>query len=847
MVKNIEIVFREKKSISVGGKRCGAVMIEGSKDNRAETDKAALVVECSENVGSGHSLVTVRYANGGFTFKPVEVLPGQPMYYAEEGVIVRAKGDRYDFRNISEALVRDEKGKQADYAEALRNTGGVQSCPTVLGVPRDIRMFELGFRKNPIEEKQHMDLYDYIVPHNNWYKANAPELGIEGITYRYLTGRGIGCKTNIKRRLSDGCLPVLTATVTDDDMEYRLTAFATLYEKDLSDSKGTPYLLADRYSAAAVFSPEQEAVIEKLSFQTKAPVLMVRVEAVNRASTPRLAFVRLPHINTGVMAECETVEGQVYDGKNGFGKVKDRVYLAAKLNGRVCSARETAVLVGAKKKCVYHWILFHTPVAESEAKLYDPSDFEKILKREKAFYRKRLDGIAQISVPEKRMNELWKASYLQMSQNCFGAEGEEVLAPAVGVYCAIASESENVVSALLSYGDFDYAKRCASYFFKKQRADGFIQNMKNYMPETGGALYLAGGVWRHTRDFIWLKSISEGVRKACEYLFAWIDRNSVDDGKNGYGMIDGQVADPVDNYRLYMLNAMAYGGLKRAAEMLSALGDGLAEETALRAKTLKERILSALKENLITAPLSPMKDGTFLPLLPPWAEADGAACLHLEGEIVTTHGTAALKDSLLSVPHLIRYGIVDPNSTLADIIVKSQKDVLLQKGAGFSQPYYNVIPFADLRRGNADDYVREFYYSLASLSDRETYSFWEHLFLATPHKTSEQGAFQARLRQMLAYEAEEENMLVVLRGVPDCWKNAKDNRIKVTNFSTMFGKLSLEYRNPSENQYELTIDFQAFDKDTRLRVYLPIRTGEKATEEFLDLNSGCHEIRWKTN
>ena len=64
--------------------------------------------------------------------------------------------------------------------------------------------------------------------------------------------------------------------------------------------------------------------------------------------------------------------------------------------------------------------------------------------------------------------------------------------------------------------------------------------------------------------------LEEGIMPILNYnLIQWRKKNKIESLKgSGYGMLDGRVADPVDNYRQFMLNGYAYLGLIRASEML---------------------------------------------------------------------------------------------------------------------------------------------------------------------------------------------------------------------------------------------------------------------------------------
>ena len=109
--------------------------------------------------------------------------------------------------------------------------------------------------------------------------------------------------------------------------------------------------------------------------------------------------------------------------------------------------------------------------------------------------------------------------------------------------------------------------------------------------------------------------------------------------------------------------------------------------------------------------------------------------------------------------------------------------------AGFSQPYYCRHDWLHLKRGEVAAYLRTYYTQLAALQDRETYTFWEHYYGVSQHKTHEEGWFLMQTRWMLYME--EGSTLHLLPGIPRAWLE-DGKRIAVKNAPTCFGPLSYE-------------------------------------------------------
>lgn len=66
--------------------------------------------------------------------------------------------------------------------------------------------------------------------------------------------------------------------------------------------------------------------------------------------------------------------------------------------------------------------------------------------------------------------------------------------------------------------------------------------------------------------------------------------------------------------------------------------------------------------------------------------------LHLDGEICVTHASHVLKDSLLSLPFLVYYGVYDLKSRESNDIIDYITDSYLDYNTAYSQPITASCP-----------------------------------------------------------------------------------------------------------------------------------------------------------
>jgi hypothetical protein len=165
----------------------------------------------------------------------------------------------------------------------------------------------------------------------------------------------------------------------------------------------------------------------------------------------------------------------------------------------------------------------------------------------------------------------------------------------------------------------------------------------------------------------------------------------------------------------------------------------------------------------------------------------GFAAQMVDGTPCYTHGSFASRDSLIGPLYLILQEVLEASEPMASDMLHGHQELFTLRNAAFSQPYYTRHDYAHLRRGEVKAFLKTFYNQVAALADRETYTFWEHYFHASPHKTHEEAWFLMQLRWMLYLE--ESDTLRLLGGIPRAWL-ADGQRVQVQDMASYFGAVS---------------------------------------------------------
>jgi hypothetical protein len=229
----------------------------------------------------------------------------------------------------------------------------------------------------------------------------------------------------------------------------------------------------------------------------------------------------------------------------------------------------------------------------------------------------------------------------------------------------------------------------------------------------------------------------------------------------------------------------------------------------------------------------PLGDGTWAPSLGSWAEGTGPEALLTNTETVYSHATFMVRDGLLGPLYLVFQEVFEPDEQAADFLLSVTSDLLTQRNTGFSQPFYYRLDWVQLMQGKTRGFLKTYYNGLASLADRDTYTFHEHYFYVQPHKVHEEAWFLMQTRWMLWMERAETGGLDLLPGIPRAWME-DGKAIELEKVASYFGPLQVQVSSHVVEGYiQATIQVdqgqaEASTAPRTIRVRLPHPEGKKA-------------------
>jgi hypothetical protein len=756
---------------------------------------------------------------GSFSFVPVYIprngcisIPDMDVSLADDPARLNGNAQAASSCGAPEVMGRGDspRGREIGWEAWVKRTAQPAPVPTVLGLSRDQRLFVVDVSLEGSVKASH----DLTVP------TLLFDLGMAG------TAEGVA-----SRSLEDGYMPILLACQRVGEVEIERTFFVSYADRPLTAQTlaGTPFKVAHLSDGGCTFPPgEKERLAEESrGFEPVGEVvLFLRTRLTNRSDIPQLAAQRLPRAHQynksksrlSKTTEWESLRHSVPRlDEGGVLWEKEAPLSMHFVNGAPAAAVQPCVLLEPGESLTIDSLLSHAVGGLSEGAREAGIPWEAKLAEAKLFWQEKPGAAAAVSLPEKRLENFWRAGLAHLELITLGEEKGGPLLPKVGVYPPIGSESIPVVEFYDSVGLHETAGRSLDSFFELQHPDGRINLFTHYDVETGGALLLAGRHFSYTRDLAWVRERVARFKRAGDYLLR--QRRLENPEAPWHGLVAGTCADPEGATTAFMLNAYNAAGLRALADMLEATGDAEAACYRQAAEEYVARLRKALARSFAEGPVLPTAPGRWVPSCAPWVEGIGLQVMGLGGEACFTHRTYHAYDALLGPLYAVFAGVVGWEERGAQWLLEVMHSQLKRASLAESQPYYSRHPEVHLLRGEREAFLNAFYSGLASLADRETFTFWEHYHQVSIHKTHEEGWALMQLRRMLWLEAGRE--LRLLPGVPEEWTDP-GKVIEVKRAGSYFGPFSFRVERSSDGK-QIELDWApGFQREPAVvRVHLP--------------------------
>ncbi|MEM2930573.1 MAG: hypothetical protein QW797_06935, partial [Thermoproteota archaeon] len=603
-----------------------------------------------------------------------------------------------------------------------------------------------------------------------------------------------------ERKLEEEISPIIYTKWVEDGIVYEQKAFATLLLKNLLDDlKGEEMIDGD--------DPVVCMVEVKLSSQS----LARKTVSLKLSSTCKAYWRDVEGTEENLVCENGAVYA-TYMEKPPSRRL--RYFLDVNGRGEINSLNGVLTYTVSLDPGESHTIYFKIPsitlLEDFELEKLGKLDFkvEKIKVAE--YWNNLLNRGMQIDIPEKWLNNFYKAylSHVHLTDDKEPDSQRYMCRVSSFDYGVFANESSMVISELDRRGLHDEAERRLEVFTRYQgtavmagkysTAKGVFYGAGGYEcgdygQHHGWALWAFAEHYRHTRDREWLRRVAPSLIEACNWIIEErkATMKTVDGGKRviEYGFLPpGSLEDVKEFWHWFATNAHAYRGLRSIAEVLSEINHTEADRLKEEAEAYRKDLFTGIMEAMIRSPVVKLRDETWIPHFPSRPTRRG-------------RDAGWIRETLEGAMHLIICGLIDPNSKMAEWILRDYEDnryisdkygytvpdldrYWFSRGGFSMQPnlYGFQIPY--LMRRDVKRFLRAFLNSFAVAFYPDVYMLTEHPLptmadWAGDHfKTSDESISCYCLRLMLIYE--EGDSLILMPAVPCGWfENGK--RIAVRN------------------------------------------------------------------
>jgi hypothetical protein len=707
------------------------------------------------------TIVTVRAEKETFSFAASDLIKHGHIFIPDLGVIVRKAGDNTTYRSAEEMW---QKNKNKNIYTRVSSVAE----QTLTQVWKDI------------PTKGH-----------HYYEGNS-------IRYRF----GLSGARLTERHTIDGCLPMIVGEWERDGVRYRQSAFVVPFDGVPKDGEriyaDDTLVLMMRFEIRRIDNVDREAKLDMEVVARTPELLTVDNGLVFAAGTePK----RLRMLVTS--ADAPGHYSLAADGK----KVAYRATLTA----------------DNPKRTVDIAIPYITLTKQNEWTKLRSARFDEAFEAVREYWNKRIQAGAHIVTPEPMINDFYKAHASHLLINTereVGTSDRYMVKVGTFHYGVFSNESCMMISDLDRRGYHKRAEQALESWLHYQGTVGLPGNFSTAEGQFYGARgYEAGGYNQHhgfvlwclgehywySRDADWLKRVAPKIVKGCEWIIGE-RQHTITAHKSPIraihrGLLPAGCLEDIKDWRFWLsTNVYSWWGMQNAAAALDSAGLPEGKRLLKEAAAYRKDILNAFTEAMRRSPVVRLRDGSWIPHIPP--------DVHRRGR---TFGW--ITETLEGAIHMIRCGIIEPWDRKSTWIIKDFEDNLyISKQYGYNitgdefERYWfnrggismqanllcNPIPY--LLRDEPGHFLRAYFNAFAVSYFPDTRMMTEHAlpnigdWRGDHYKSSDEANSTYWLRMMFVQERGDE--LWVGAAVPRYWL-ADGKQCGIAKARTYFGPMSV--------------------------------------------------------
>jgi hypothetical protein len=635
------------------------------------------------------------------------------------------------------------------------------------------------------------------------------------IRYRF----GLSGAELIDRHIVDGCLPIIVTKWQRDGVQYRQTALVVPFDGVPGDGQriyaDDTLILMLRFEISRLDDARRQAKLD-LEVVARRPEQLVAENGLIFAAGAEPQRLRMLVTSPDDKASF-SLDSQAE-------KVAYRARLTTDAPNRTLDVAIPYITLTQ---------------SEQFAKLRTLK-FDEAFEAVRRYWRKRVQDGTQIITPEPMINDFYKAHVSHLLLNTdreVGTSDRYVARVGTFSYGAFSNESCMMVSDLDRRGYHERAERALETWLHYQgtvalpgtysTAEGVLYGAGGY--EAGGynqhhgfVLWCLGEHYFYTRDDDWLKRATPKIVKGCEWIINQRKRTITVAGHSPIRAIERGLLPPgsledIRDWKCWLsTNVYSWWGMQNAAAALDAAGLPEGKHLLAEAAAYRKDILTAFTEAMHRSPVVRLRDGSWIPHIPP--------DVHRRGR---TFGW--ITETLEGPIHMIRTGLLDPWDQMSMWIIKDFEDNLYISeqygynitGEDFERCWFsrggismqanllcNPIPY--LLRDEPEHFLRAYFNAFAVSYFPDTRMMTEHALpnigdhRGDHYKSSDESNSTYWLRMMFIQERGDELWLGA--AIPRYWL-ADGKTCGIENARTYFGPMSAKWEShANDGRIELTLD-----------------------------------------
>lgn len=802
-----------------------------------------------EPSSNDRTILTVHGAPYSFGVSLDDVIYGEGVYVKPVGVFIGDAATRETF----DAFTKSARMRPGEDIISRTSRHPEQSLKNAMGeIPRlaltaregrhPFRYIPLGFTGS--REKYGLDFNGNVFISKHGSKAMKEDFermlwSGDEIYFRIGTGEVPDfreCDFGTRQRVLEDYLPLVTTSWENEGIGYEEDAYATMLNAPLDEARlrgNEPSVMFLKLLARNGGSKLVEARVwflvspeETLVFQNGKLLGTGNKEGLYSSARLRAAF----ETGSTDLELQDMPPGSVYPGK---------------------ALRWVVSLSPGQGESLIIKIPFRTMVAPDQIGHVTNIRFDTRLDETLDYWRKATSLGMQIQVPDEAFNRFFRASlqHVLVSQEKDVKTGYTMCPCGTYDYNVFANETDVQVRLLNMRGLHNVARHCLEPLIELQGSEAFPGQFTDTSAELHGVRvdkdhdYTMGGynldhgwtLWTIADHYFfqpdqnWLRTVMPHLTKAANWIIEQ-RKSTMHNGPDGtpvaeFGLLPpGDLEDNNDWEYWFAVNGYCYRGLVRTAEAIAEVDAAEGERLKKEAKDYRQDIRAAAFRAMAIAPVVPLRDGTYVPMIPPRTSLHGRDLGWIRNVLYGAH-TLIDCGVFSSGESVTTWTLEDYEDNLfmaSDSLCVPNRDWFSRGGVALQPNLVNTC-VSYLMRDQLPQAIRAFYndFAISYYPDVNCFTEWvPSLGIGGGpfFKTSDESAFLTWLRLMLVRE--DGDRLYLNCGAPANW-SLPGRIIQVDRAASFFGELSFRVEaHPERGFIEAQVSLPQRNRPAEVRLRL---------------------------